>query len=62
MKTQPSRRSMEIAPLHVGEITRRARRERSKMVWRLLQKLFANRAADQEPVFADDAAKAQCCS
>jgi hypothetical protein len=62
MKTHPSRRSMEIAPLHIGEITRRARRERSEMVWRLLQNLFGNRAADQGPIFADNAAKAQCCS
>jgi len=60
MKSQPGRRSMEIAPLH--EISRRARRERSEAVWRLLQNLFGNRAADQGSMFADDAAKAQCCS
>jgi hypothetical protein len=62
MKNQPGRRSMEIAPLPVGEISRRARRERSEMVWRLLQNLFGNRGADQGSMFADDCAKAQCCS
>jgi hypothetical protein len=60
MKNQPSRRSMEVAPLH--EISRRARRERSEAVWRLLQNLFGNRAAEQGSIFADDATKARCCS
>ena len=61
MKNQPSRRSMEIAPLLVGEIGRRARRERSEAVWRLLQSLFGNRAAEKGPMLCD-AAKAQGCS
>jgi hypothetical protein len=62
MKNQTSRRSLEIAPLHVGEISRRARRERSEAVWRLLQSIFSNRAAEKGPMLVGDAAKAQCCS
>ena len=61
MKNQPSRRNMEIAPQHVGEISRRARRERSETVWRLLQNIFSNRAAEKGPMLCD-AAKAQGCS
>lgn len=53
---------MEIAPLHVGEISRRARRERSEAVWRLLQNIFGSRAADKGPMLCGDAAKAQGCS
>lgn len=62
MKNQPSRRRMEIAPLTVGEISRRARRERSEAVWRLLQNIFGSRAADKGPMLCGDAAKAQGCS
>ena len=61
MKNQPSRRSMEIAPMHVGEISRRARRERSEAVWRLLQNIFGNRAAEKGSMLRD-AGKAQTCS
>jgi hypothetical protein len=60
MKNQPSRRSMEIAPMHVGEISRRARRERSESVWRLLQNIFSNRAAENGPTLCD-VGKAQGC-
>ena len=51
---------MEIAP--VSEVNRRPRRERSEAVWRLLQNIFSNRAADRGPMLVGDAAKAQTCS
>lgn len=60
MKNQPSRRSMEIAPL--PEISRRAHRERSQTVWRLLQSIFSNCAADKGPMRVGEAAKMQGCS
>lgn len=60
MKNQPRRRSMEIAP--VPDISRRARRERSETVSRLLQSIVSNRAADKGPMRVGDTAKAQACS
>lgn len=60
MKNQPRRRSMEIAP--VPDISRRARRERSETVWRLLQSIFSNRVDDRGPMLVGDAARAQTCS
>lgn len=51
---------MEIAP--VSEISRRARRERSETVWRLLQSIFSNRVDDRGPMLMGDAARAQTCS
>jgi hypothetical protein len=37
----------EITPERIAEITRRARVERSKAVWELLQRMFANRADER---------------
>ena len=47
------RRKMEIAPVSVDEGSRRARRERSETVWRLLQSIFSNRADDTAPKAAE---------
>ena len=39
-------RTMEIAPVEVAEISRRARRQRSEAVWKLLQGIFSNGASE----------------
>ncbi len=54
-------RKMEIAPVSVDEGSRRARRQRSEAVWRLLQRIFSNRAEGASPLLRD-VAKMQGCS
>jgi len=53
-------RTMEIAPVQVAEISRRARRERSEAVWTLLQSIFSNGAAETGPMLRE-VPKAQAC-
>lgn len=43
---KPSPQSLDITPERIAEITRRAHRERSQAMWRLLQGIFRSRAAD----------------
>jgi hypothetical protein len=53
-------RNMEIAPVQVTEISRRARRERSEAVWKLLQSIFSNGAGENGPMLRE-VPKAQAC-
>jgi hypothetical protein len=57
MKT---RRNMEVAPVYVAEISRRARRERSEAVWRMLQSIFGN-GVDDKGTMLREVPKAQPC-
>ena len=54
------RRNMEVAPVHVAEISRRARRERSEVVWRMLQSIFSNGSNEKGPMLRE-IPKAQPC-
>lgn len=54
------RRNMEIAPVGVAEISRRARRERSDAVWRMLQSVFSNGIDEKGPMLRE-VPKAQPC-
>ena len=53
-------RTMEIAPVEVAEVSRRARRERSEAVWKLLQGIFNNGASEVRPMLRE-VPKAQAC-
>jgi hypothetical protein len=53
-------RNMEVAPVYVAEISRRARRERSEAVWRMLQSIFGNGVDDKGPML-HEVPKAQPC-
>ena len=54
------RRNMEVAPVYVAEISRRARRERSEIVWRMLQSIFSNGNDEKGPMLRE-VPKAQPC-
>jgi hypothetical protein len=54
------RRNMEIAPVSVAEVSRRARRERSEAVWRMLQSIFSNGIDEKGPMLRE-VPKAQAC-
>jgi hypothetical protein len=54
-------RNMEIAPVQVADISRRARRERSEAVWTLLQSIFSNGANEKGPMLRE-VPKAQACN
>jgi hypothetical protein len=51
---------MEIAPVSVAEVSRRARRERSEAVWRMLQSIFSNGLDEKGPMLRE-IPKAQAC-
>jgi hypothetical protein len=57
LETPPER----VTPELVEEITRRARRERSKALWRILQGVFANRRDDHAPLAAPPRVHAGRC-
>ena len=54
------RRNMEVGPVQVAEISRRARRERSEVVWRMLQSIFSNGIDEKGPMLRE-IPKAQPC-
>jgi hypothetical protein len=47
------RRNMEIAPVSVAQISRRARRERSEAVWRVLQSIFSDGSEESRPMLRE---------
>lgn len=47
MNTSPTYYGTEITPERIAEITRRAHRERSQAMWRLLEGIFKSRASDE---------------
>lgn len=54
-------RNMEIAPVQVADISRRARRERSEAVWTLLQSIFSNGTNEKGPMLRE-VPKTQACN
>jgi hypothetical protein len=49
MSTSSTYYGAEITPERIAEITRRAHRERSQAMWRLLEGIFKSRVSDELP-------------